>query len=297
VHAMSDKKISVILPCYNGGKYLSEAISSILKQTHKNIELIIINDGSKDDSLAVINSYAQQDQRIRVVSRENRGLVRSLNEGISLATGEYIARMDQDDISLAHRLEKQLAYMESKNLDLVGAAVLRFKSGEEKTKPKYYPTAHDELATSIITLGPSFAHPTVLARRQVFDSFQYDPRYEYAEDYALWLKITLSHKFRLGNVNEILLHYRRHETQMTTLKKDYQKQMMKKLYGAIMQEFIVSETKTLNAIFDFWRRELRRDIFPGVFYVPVWINRLAEKNCITGQIKSLMLKKAVKNLL
>lgn len=294
---MNEKKISVILPCYNGGKYLSEAINSILGQTHRNIELIIINDGSKDDSLAVINGFAEQDSRIRVVSRENRGLVRSLNEGITLASGEFIARMDQDDIALPDRLEKQLAFMENKQLDLVGAAVLRFNSASDKVKPKYYPVEHDELVTSIVTLGPSFAHPTVLARRQVFDSFQYDPRYEYAEDYALWLKIALSNKFRLGNVNEILLHYRRHETQMTSLKKDYQKAMMKKLYGAILQEFMTSETKTLGAIFSFWRRESRRDIFPGVFYIPRWINSLAARGCITQPVKSRMFKKSAKNLI
>jgi len=294
---MSEKKISVILPCYNGGKYLSEAISSILAQTHRNIEFIIINDGSKDDSLAVINGYAQQDPRIRVISRENRGLVSSLNEGISLATGEFIARMDQDDISLPNRLESQLAYMENNSLDLVGAAVLRFHSTSDKVKPKHYPVEHDELATSIITLGPSFAHPTVLARRTVFDSFKYDPRYEYAEDYALWLTITLSNKFKLGNMREILLHYRRHETQMTSLKKDYQKEMMRKLYGAIMQDIVGNNPKRLGAIFNFWKKDSWLDIFPGVFYIPAWIGRLAASGCINGRVKSLMLKKAVKNLL
>ena len=96
--------ISVILPVYNGEKYLKESIESILNQTYTNFEFIIIDDGSKDSSLEIIKEYEKEDERIIVISRENKGLVASLNEGIATAKGKYIARMDADDVSLSERL-------------------------------------------------------------------------------------------------------------------------------------------------------------------------------------------------
>ena len=92
--------ITVLMPVFNGGRFIGEAIESILGQTFTDFELLVINDGSTDDSLAVIGEYAARDRRIRVVSRENRGLVATLNEGLGLARGAYLARMDCDDISL-----------------------------------------------------------------------------------------------------------------------------------------------------------------------------------------------------
>ncbi|MEJ2498929.1 MAG: glycosyltransferase family 2 protein [Sulfurovaceae bacterium] len=91
--------ISVILPVYNGALYLDEAIKSILSQTYSNFEFIIINDGSTDNSLEIINRYTPIDDRMKVISRENRGLITSLNEGIEKSEGTYIARIDQDDVS------------------------------------------------------------------------------------------------------------------------------------------------------------------------------------------------------
>jgi len=103
--------ITVLMPVFNGGRFIGEAIESILGQTFTDFELLVINDGSTDDSLAVIGEYAARDRRIRVVSRENRGLVATLNEGLGLARGAYLARMDCDDISLPARLRRQYDFM------------------------------------------------------------------------------------------------------------------------------------------------------------------------------------------
>lgn len=108
--------ISVILPVYNAELYLKEAIESILKQTYKSFELIILNDGSSDNSLNIINSF--KDDRIILIDRENNGLVYTLNEGINMAKSKYIARMDADDISLSDRFEKQIKHMEENSLDI-----------------------------------------------------------------------------------------------------------------------------------------------------------------------------------
>ncbi|HAS7841575.1 TPA: glycosyltransferase family 2 protein, partial [Vibrio cholerae] len=110
---MSSPKISVVMSVYNGEKYLGEAIDSILKQTFSDFEFIIINDGSTDKTLEIIKSYMKKDDRIVLVSRENKGLIVSLNEGLDLAKGQYIARMDADDISIKSRFEKQIEFLDS----------------------------------------------------------------------------------------------------------------------------------------------------------------------------------------
>ena len=104
--------ISVVMPVYNGDKYLQEAIESILNQTEGDFEFIIINDGSTDDSPALIDKYRELDSRIKVITQENKGLISSLNTGIDEAKGKYIARMDADDVSLPERFRTQLEYME-----------------------------------------------------------------------------------------------------------------------------------------------------------------------------------------
>ena len=101
-------KISVVMSVYNGEKYLTEAVESILKQSFFDFEFIIINDGSSDKTQEILQRFQKEDKRIRVVSRANKGLIYSLNEGVKMAQGEYIARMDADDVSRPERLQKQL---------------------------------------------------------------------------------------------------------------------------------------------------------------------------------------------
>jgi glycosyltransferase involved in cell wall biosynthesis len=111
---MSWPLVSVLMPAYNTEKYIHQAIKSILNQTYKNIEFIIFNDGSIDNTLSIIESYAAIDNRIVVVSsKTNKGYVYHLNHGISIANGKYIARMDSDDISLPKRIENQVLFMEA----------------------------------------------------------------------------------------------------------------------------------------------------------------------------------------
>jgi len=124
---MNNPLISVVLSVYNAEKYLVEAIKSILNQTFKDFEFIIINDGSTDKSLEIIESYQKEDERIILISRENKGLIASLNEGIEKAKGKYIVRMDADDISLSTRFEEQVKIMEeNQNIGLCGTSVIVF---------------------------------------------------------------------------------------------------------------------------------------------------------------------------
>lgn len=199
-------KISVVMPVYNAEKYLDEAIQSILNQTYKDYEFIIINDGSTDKSLSIIEKYKDQDERIVLISRENRGIVASLNEGIQKAKGKYIARMDADDISMASRFEIQIAYMIKNSLDICGGDFVSINESTELLNAFNVPKTQDEILIAM-TNTIAFAHPSVIIRREFLIQNNLLYRKVPAEDIDLWMRMyNLGAKF--GNVDDIVLKYR-----------------------------------------------------------------------------------------
>ncbi|MCT7481732.1 glycosyltransferase family 2 protein [Aliarcobacter cryaerophilus] len=207
---MNSSFISVVMSVYNGEKYLAEAIESILNQTYKNFELIIINDGSKDNSVEIIKNYMKQDNRIVLIDRENKGLPYSLNEAISIAKGEYIARMDADDISLPTRFEKQIDYMQKNELDVCGSYIKIFGDNRKERIIKN-PITNEDIRFSLLFFS-CLAHPTVMFKKEVFDKVKYRVDYKVAQDYQLWCDI-VNADFKIGNIPEVLLNYREHEAQ------------------------------------------------------------------------------------
>ena len=202
---MHNPLISVVLSVYNAEPYLAEAIESILNQTYENFEFIIINDGSTDRSLKIIKSY--DDKRIIFISREKKGLIASLNEGIQKARGKYIVRMDADDISLAKRFEKQIEFMEkNQDIDLCGTSVTAF--GDNIKSNVWKPSKDNKtIQTQLLFSSPLF-HPTVIMRRDVilkYDLF-YDEKFKHAEDFELWSRFAKYTK--ISNIQKPLLKYR-----------------------------------------------------------------------------------------
>ncbi len=204
--------ISVVLPVYNGEKYLAEAIESILCQTFRNFEFIIIDDGSSDRTLAIVQEYQGKDSRIRLTSRENKGLVATLNEGINLACGKWIARMDADDIALPHRFERQLQWLEQTGADICGSWV-KFFGTTDKRIEKHPKT--DQAIKIELLFGAPFAHPSVMMKTALVKRLRYDEAWEKAEDYDLWERAARA-GWQMTNVQEVLLLYRQHATQITT---------------------------------------------------------------------------------
>jgi len=201
--------ISVILPVYNGGNYLSKSIESILKQTLRNFEFIIIDDGSTDDSLSTIKYYESIDDRIIVISRENKGLTFSLNEGITRSKSEYIARMDQDDISLPLRLELQLGLLIQEKLDICGGNYSVIDKDGRVLNSYILPHKFDEILLTLSSNVP-FPHPSVMMRKgflQESELMYGDADYLVAEDLDLWLKM-FNKGARFGNVAHPVLLYR-----------------------------------------------------------------------------------------
>lgn len=206
-------KVSVVLPVYNGELYLAEAIESILNQTFVDYELLVINDHSTDRSVEIAKSYA--DKRIRIIDNPKKGLPAALNCGINNARGDYIARMDSDDISLPQRFEKQVALLDSKpHIGLCGCIAMKFNENGnigpwETNLTKEYPGLADILYNSAVV-----CHPSVMFRKKLFitNNLYYNERVSVGEDNELWaraMRIT-----RFYNIQEILLRYRVHGKNM-----------------------------------------------------------------------------------
>ncbi len=203
--------VSVILPAYNAGPYIAEAIASILSQTYTNFELIIINDCSIDNTEEQILSFT--DKRIVYTkNEENRGLIFNLNKGIELSKGKYLVRMDADDISLPDRIATQVEFME--NHSEIGVSGTWFQSFGAINSISRYEENDDAIKLQML-FHCRFCHPSVIIRKQVLtdNNFQFSTEYHHAEDYELWARIGFKTQF--ANIQKVLLKYRVHANSVT----------------------------------------------------------------------------------
>lgn len=215
-------KVTVLMPVYNGEKYLNDAIDSILGQTFQDFEFLIVNDGSTDNSVEIIKSY--DDTRIRLFHNEkNLGVARTLNKGMELARGEYIARMDSDDISLPRRLKRQTDFMDSH--PVIGACGAWFRRFGDLKSIVDRPLTDPQQIRCGQLFNSRLGHPTVMMRLELFrrHALFYDPDYKDAEDFELWMRALES--FELANVGEVLLLYRVHSGQVSENSVDKQLEM------------------------------------------------------------------------
>ena len=211
------------MPVYNGQFFLKEAIDSILNQSYTNFEFLIINDGSTDDSEKIINSYT--DHRIVFINNaENKGLIETLNSGIQLSKGEYIARMDADDISLFNRIEKQVEFLDQNpEFGLLGSNYTIFG---DKLEDVEYPSLHEDLKLACLMYNP-FCHPSVMFRKSVIEKNKicFEKKYIHAEEYKVWSEILSISKGH--NLSEKLIKYRFHAAQVSQVHAQKQKEVSK----------------------------------------------------------------------
>lgn len=254
--------ISVVLAVYNGEKYLKEAIDSILSQTFRTFEFIIINDGSIDSTKEIILSYS--DSRITYSeNKTNKGLVYSLNQGLSLSKGKYIARMDADDIALPQRLQEQFDYMESNpETGICGSDVEAFYQDSKKRKVLKFPSKDIDIRSFAFFQTP-FCHPTVFMRKAILDenNLTYPDCYR-AEDYALWVELL---KYTQGvNLSSVLVRYRKHEWSETALA-DKESEDKNRIFGDIQEQYffqnqISLDRKEMLAFTLFANRSIKYDL-------------------------------------
>ena len=216
----SSVPLSVLMPVFNAEKYLQEAIESILNQTFVDFEFIIINDGSTDGSKNIILSCS--DSRIRYVENEtNLGLIPTLNKGLGLCSGKYIARMDADDISLPDRLERQYRFME-KHPDIgVCGTWAKVIDAHNTVKGKIVNQTHPLFVSIHLLFSVPLAHPSCFIRTAILPKHPYR-EVPAAEDYDLWCR--LNEGTRMANIPAFLLHYRWHESNVSNEQKQMQEE-------------------------------------------------------------------------
>ncbi|PUV22964.1 glycosyltransferase family 2 protein [Sphingobacterium athyrii] len=199
------KLLSVILPVYNADEFVFESIKSILDQSFVDFELIIINDGSTDNSMEVIKKF--KDDRIIFIDQPNRGLIDTLNMGLELSKGKYIARMDADDIAHPKRFEIQLnAFREDEELVLCSGGIIAF-SPDGYRKKRYYPLTDADMRSELL-FNSSVVHPLAMFSGDIVreNNIKFDKDYKFCEDYKFFYD--LSRYGKIKNIPTFLLNYR-----------------------------------------------------------------------------------------
>jgi len=200
-------EVSVLMSVYNGERYLKESIESILNQTFSDFEFIIVDDGSQDSTAMILRDY--RDPRMVLLSNEvNIGLTRSLNRGLAVVRGTFIARQDADDVSLPNRIEKQVAFLKAHPAIGILGSCCRLIDGEGRRLWLYRVPAYDLNIRWKSLLENPFAHPSVMMRRDILteNGLTYDETLQVAQDYDLWTRMM---RYTQGtNLSEPLIHYR-----------------------------------------------------------------------------------------
>lgn len=233
-------KVSILMPVYNAERYLSEAINSILAQTFKDWELIIINDGSTDNSEKIIRNY--HDSRMYYIrNSENLKLIKTLNKGIDYCHGKYIARMDADDSCFPERLRYQVEFLDNNPDYIMCGTNATVVDGHYQTTGKIRNLPDDNLLQIGLLFSPSFIHPSVMIRREVLEKNRYDEEYKHVEDYELWCRIARQGK--VANLQKDLLAYRWHDTNVSVLNNQVQEEMKDRIIREQLKMLDIAPTE------------------------------------------------------
>ena len=200
--------ITIGIPIYNAEKYLADAIKSVLVQTYRCWELILVDDGSSDRSLQIAHDFSAKDKRIRVISDgENKKLPYRLNQLIDESKGFFIVRMDADDIMHPERLEIQLRFLEeNKEYDLVSTGLISINSGNLVKGFRHVGMLYSDFNKP--KLSYPIVHPSVMARKSWFERNKYSLEYPRAEDFELWTRSIINNDFKMAVLPNLLLYYR-----------------------------------------------------------------------------------------
>lgn len=246
--------ISIVMSVYNGEKFISKAIESVLNQTYSNFEFIILDDGSFDNSLNIIQEYSKRDSRIRIISKKNTGLTKSLNIGLNLACGQYIARIDSDDVWEKSKLAKQVQFLESySNYALIGSAYNEIDENDiiiKHNQTVLLTTTDSQIKERIVYCNP-FLHSAVLFRTEVLQSIGgYNEDFKYTQDYELWIRIMS--KYKVANLSDILVS-RRFSKNMISVKQEKEQRFFalkaKILAIKLLKKDILSYKHLINDLF------------------------------------------------
>lgn len=289
---MSQPKVSVLMPCYNGARYIQQAIKSILDQDMTDWELIIVDDGSTDDSRAIIDSF--RDDRIHCITNPtNLGVVASRNAATKKAKGKYLSIMDTDDVARPDKLSRQVDFLE-KNQDfaLVGSwARLIDDRGRDTGKYWKLKSEPDKIKAELIFRN-YFVHSAILVHREIALKFPYENGLEIGEDYKfIW---DVSRESKVANLNELLISYRLHDANITR-KKELHRKCLIEMYQRMFDEIgLETDTEELELHLD-----LRGSLEDIRRYPPkaiaAWLNRIREINDRSGLVDRTALDRVIRS--
>ncbi|MCB1304692.1 MAG: glycosyltransferase family 2 protein, partial [Leptospiraceae bacterium] len=270
---MNSPEISVLMPAYNAGSFVADAIYSVLRQSHSDFELVVLNDGSVDNTAEVVRRIG--DSRIRFVDNDrNQGLVGVRNELLSLARGEYIAWLDADDLATADRLQKQVTLLKKhRDMVLVGGYVQPFSDdSSRKYKLWKYPVHSDELKSRMIFDDPIATSATMIRRDVVLrERLEFRPGYRTGEDYDFWER--LSHFGAMASVPEVLAYYRIHQYQTSFSASEAERNAVLKIQGRQLDRLGVEPTPDERQLH--LRLGLSDNLEPDeLAFVESWLRRL-----------------------
>ena len=247
----SKPKISVIMSVFNHEKYLQKSIDSILSQSYKNFEFIIINDGSNKNAKKILELNKLQDKRIKVINNKKRiGLTKSLNIAIKISKGEYIARQDSDDISYFKRFEEQLNFFKkNKKVIMCGTNGILIDNSDSFLKNiKNLENNYEKIKKKLIYEN-QFIHSSVMVKRNyLLEVKGYDEKFKYAQDYDLWCRLSI--RGFLTNINKILVKIRQHNESIT--KKNKKEQNYYSILASIRHYAEINNLKYLNKSYDIY---------------------------------------------
>lgn len=283
------ERITILMPVYNGEKYLRETIDNVLLQSYRDFIFLIINDGSTDDTEQIITSFT--DPRIKYLKNEkNLGLVKTLNNGIDLVETEFLARMDADDLWVETKLEKQLALLDNKpEVGICGTSIRKFGAFEADF---IFPVDNVRLKVGFLFYC-CMSHPSVVFRMSFLKNsgLRYNEDYFPAEDYKMWVEaLKLTHIY---NIPELLVFYRQHDSQITQDTNSAQAQLTNKVRLELLAELSGQFTKEEKSfhINSFLKAQIRSS--NEYFLYKTWIKKLLTLNSQTRAFEANELKRVL----
>jgi len=270
------------MPVHNGQSYLREAMDSVIGQTYQDWEFLIVDDGSTDDTPRILNEYSRRENRIRIVQNpSNLGISMSLNKGLAVASGTFVARMDADDICLPSRIGKQVDFLESHPSVGICGTWVQPLGGRKETMVRY-PREHD-LITCTHLFTPALAHPSVMMRRDTLEKhgLLYSTQFPYAQDYEFWVRC--SHHTRLANIDEVLLILRQHENKISEKKKQDQSMAARRVQEGQIREMGLNPSEAEMAVHGKLAREQWEPRRSFLVSVDSWLRRLITANVRTSR--------------
>lgn len=235
--------ISVIIPAYNSEKYIAQCLDSIIRQTYKNIEIVIIDDGSTDNTNNILKSYESNHDNIKLILKSNGGVSSARNLGLKEAKGEYIALQDADDISLSDRLESQMKYLQDSTADVCGTGIEFF--GDKKNKIRLFPEHDAVIKYNCLFHGRVMAGPTAMFRKSSIVGLTFDENEAMGEDYQFFLRCFLEKNLTFHNIQQPLYQYRVSTNQASKKLKDITQESIVRIQNNLFKKSGILTSKSL----------------------------------------------------